>query len=309
VLDLNNPSTQFLISASIAFLALLAAIFVPIFIYRKQRDRKGISYRIFYDTIVFRSQKSEITYNERKGIEIRYVTYKDASKKEKIEEIPVEENVYLVELKIWNSGDRPIKEEDFLDEKMKLIEIDFGQDARVLDIQGFWTNPENIKVEIGDPKIDKNIISFQRPPYLIQGSSMSVRVLLTKYKFENLKLNIPPIDGKLTENYDKTLYGRITNSPLFAYGFFAYIILLNVLITIAILSVIFGVLIFIFYQSHQIFYQSIPDWLFASITLILGFLIFFASLIYITPPISKLIQRKTPNISWPRVWENINKRE
>ena len=90
---LSNPGWQIAINAAIGLLTII----VSIIIYRRQRNRRSITYEVVSDTPIL-SLKEEI-----KGrVQVLFDTK------------PVGE-VRLVILKIWNSGDSPILPNEYIE--------------------------------------------------------------------------------------------------------------------------------------------------------------------------------------------------
>src|SRR5437879_3661903 len=91
-------------------LCLLAAIIVPIVIYLKQRGNKVISYMVTNDVPLF-NVKDEVKDN----FEVRFHGE------------PVNDATF-VSVHIWNSGNIPIEEADFVDP----IKLSFGDNAKII---------------------------------------------------------------------------------------------------------------------------------------------------------------------------------
>src|SRR5258708_4364956 len=94
----------------IGALALLTSVLVPVVIYLRGRSKKEISYAV-YDSISLVNIKEEVKENFE-------VSYRG---------IPVQDAT-LQSVRVWNSGNVPIEEDDFVDP----IKLDFGKDATVI---------------------------------------------------------------------------------------------------------------------------------------------------------------------------------
>ena len=105
----------------IAALCLVTSVLVPIAIHLRERSKKEISYRVI-DDVPLLNIKEEVKEN----FEVRY------------NGIPVKDATFLL-VRVWNSGNVPIEEADFIDP----IKLNFGKDATVI-FSSIGSNPDNI---------------------------------------------------------------------------------------------------------------------------------------------------------------------
>lgn len=111
-------------------LGLLAAIFIPLVIYLKSKNNKEISYRDIAIVPLF-----HINYQVKENFEVLF------------QGEPVS-NATLISVEVWNSGNVPIEEADFIDP----IKLSYGDEADII-FASIGSNPENILSWI---KLEKN---------------------------------------------------------------------------------------------------------------------------------------------------------
>src|SRR2546425_7217887 len=116
---LSNPLWQFLVNVTIAILAIV----IPVLIYRKKQNQRGITYQVISNTSIL---------NFKEDIKGRVQVLFDNN--------PVGD-VRLIILKIWNSGNIPILPNEHIDP----IKFDFGNNVEILDTDVLETVPGDIK--------------------------------------------------------------------------------------------------------------------------------------------------------------------
>src|SRR2546421_9972889 len=133
---------DFLLSPIWAIIAAIAAvIIIPITI--RLRERKVLAYEVIANTTI-------LSVQEGKYVKGRVQVLLDNK--------PVR-NVQIVVLRIWNSGNAPIKREDF--DNHNPIEVDLGKEAEVLEAEVLETIPNNIEAEVkASLKIDSGSVKI-----------------------------------------------------------------------------------------------------------------------------------------------------
>jgi len=149
---LSNPVYIGLI---ITALALLASVLVPVAIYLKQKSKKEISYRVITNVALF-NIKDEV----RENFEVRFRGLEL-------------QNASFVSVTVWNSGNAPIEEADFIDP----ISISFGQDARIIFFN-IGTKPFNILGKYAGT--EKECVEF-KPRLFNKGYWIEVSAMLTEF--------------------------------------------------------------------------------------------------------------------------------
>lgn len=148
---LRDPLWQF-----VGAILTLLAIGASVLIYWLRRRKKRLSYEIVSSNSLL-SMRDELGRN----LEIKYGG----------REV---ENVHLVNVKVYNSGNVPIKSDDF----ERRLSLDFGDGARVLSSEVRSTDPESLDLSHTD---DLNKISFE-PVLLNSKDSFSVKALVSEYE-------------------------------------------------------------------------------------------------------------------------------
>lgn len=146
----RDPTWQF-IGAFLSFLAII----VSIFLYLIQRHRKSLSYKII-------SQSPLLIAEEEVSGKIQIL----------FEGKPAQD-VYLIVLKIANSGTLPIIGTDY----EWPINLSFGQKTQILSVAISETNPKNLKVnaKVEDGKAVLN------PILLNSGDSIRLKILVSNF--------------------------------------------------------------------------------------------------------------------------------
>ena len=141
----------------IGALCLLTSVLVPVVIYLKERSKKEISYIVF-DDMPLLNIKEEVKEN----FEVSYMG------------IPVQDAT-LLSVRVWNSGNVPIEEADFIDP----IKLDFGKDATVIFFHIF-SNPDNILSQYKKSLSGEGYITF-KPRLFNKGYEIRVAVMVTGF--------------------------------------------------------------------------------------------------------------------------------
>lgn len=126
----------------------------------KQRRKKALSYEILSQTPLL-SVKEEV-----KGkVEILF------------DKKPVQQ-VHLVEIRLVNSGNVPIKAEEF----ERPINLSFGEEAQIFTAEVAETTPKSLRAKV---VIEKKIVVLQ-PTLLNEGDSIKLKMLVAKFAKVNL---------------------------------------------------------------------------------------------------------------------------
>lgn len=153
----NDPAW---IGIYVGIIAIVVGGIVSFAIYWRQKDqnRKEITYSVISATSILS------VHEEIKGkIEVLY----DGK--------PVD-NVRLIILGIWNSGNIPILPSDYLEP----IRLDFGKETEILDVQILETTPSNMNVSL---KWDNEIVKLE--PFLLNKKEVvNFKVLLSQFNDE-----------------------------------------------------------------------------------------------------------------------------
>ena len=129
-----------------------------IVIYFLRRRKKRFAYEIISSSSLL-SMRDELERN----LEIRYGGHEV-------------KDVHLINLKFYNSGNVPIKSEDF----ERCISIDFGGESRVLSSEVMDTNPQSLEIEY-----DTSKSTIKLDPVLINSKdSFSIKALVSDYQNE-----------------------------------------------------------------------------------------------------------------------------
>lgn len=178
---LSNPIWQIIANAAIGLLTII----VSIIIFRKQLNRKSITYEVISDTPIL-SLKEEI-----KG---RVQVLFDSK--------PVGD-VRFVILKIWNSGNISILPNEYIEP----IRIDFGEKAEILDADVLETIPNNIKDKVkASLKLNTEYIILE--PFLLNSKdSITLKVLFTRTHIAGeTQVNARIVDINQIQNFDRIVY-------------------------------------------------------------------------------------------------------
>src|SRR5260221_9556305 len=146
---LSNPVYLGLVIGALGLL-------VPVVIYLKQRSKKEVSYHV-YDSISLINIKEEVKENFE-------VSYRG---------IPVQDAT-LLSVRVWNSGNIPIEEADFIDP----IKLDFGKVTTVI-FYCVASDPDNILGQYKDLG-GEGYITFI-PRLFNKGYEITVTVMVTGF--------------------------------------------------------------------------------------------------------------------------------
>lgn len=151
---LRDPLWQF-----VAVVLTSLTILVSYFLYRKQRQRKALSYEILSLTPIL-SMNEEV-----KGkLEIRFSGE------------PVQQ-VHLILIKITNSGNVPIVATDY----ERQVNLSFGEKAKILTVDIVETTPESLQVAV-QKTIEGSKEKALLPPILMnQGDSFTFKLLVSSF--------------------------------------------------------------------------------------------------------------------------------
>jgi hypothetical protein len=200
---LRDPALQFIVNVGVALLGIFFTSIITIVIYRRQQQRKGITYKIISDTPIL-SLKEEV-----KGqIKVLFGTKQVG-------------NVRLVILKIWNSENTPILPGEFIDP----IKLGFGNNVEILDAEILEANPHEIRENVKSSlKLYEENILLE--PFLLNSKdSITLKVLLAQTPLtKELRINARIVGVNQIVNFNKL-------SPIFRplsriFTYFSYFIFL-----------------------------------------------------------------------------------
>lgn len=147
---------NFSIEILLGFLAVIAAITVPLIIYFLQKSKKRLAYEVVSNTQLV-GVKSEV----QNKIKIYY-------------ENKLVENVHLVSIRLINSGNQPISIEDFA----RPINIKLGSNTNILTCEVLEKNPKDLDIVISKMQ---NSVKIQ-PLLLNPNDSLTLNILLSDYR-------------------------------------------------------------------------------------------------------------------------------
>jgi|SRR5450755_3466896 hypothetical protein len=207
---LRDPIWQFTINIVVGLIGIFITSIVSVAIFRRQQNRKGITYRIISDTPIL-SLKEEI-----KGtIQLLFRT-KSVS------------NARLVILKIWNSENTPILPGDFIDP----IRLSFGANSEILDAEMLESVPYHLKDKAKSSlKIETESIVLE-PILLNSRNSITLKILIAQTppltREFNISAHIVGVDH--IHNFHRFPPIIVSLARLFTY--FSYILFLLLIIYI-----------------------------------------------------------------------------
>ena len=147
---------SFSIEILLGFLAVMAAITVPLIIYFLQKSKKRLAYEVVSNT-----QLVGIKNEVQNKIKIYY-------------ENKLVENVHLVSIRFINSGNQPISIDDFA----RPINIQLGSNTNILTCEVLEQNPKDLDVSILKMQ---NRLEIQ-PLLLNPNDSLTLNILLSDYR-------------------------------------------------------------------------------------------------------------------------------
>lgn len=152
----------FLETNLVGIVAVLIALIVPVLLFIKGKNHKELSYEIISNTPLITSDE-EI----RKKIKIVF------------EDEEIKEDVSLVLVRIVNTGNVSIKQEEFIEN----IVIGGDGEFKVFTAELKETSPSNIKVEINNDANNMGLI-FISPLLLNPKDEMTLKLLIASYENE-----------------------------------------------------------------------------------------------------------------------------
>lgn len=155
---LNNSVWQF-----VGVLIGVASIVIPIILYLIQRTKKALSYSIISSTPLLKTSLLHPDINLKGRIEILFMG-------------KAVQNVHLLLVKIFNSGNAPITAKDY----ERPISINFGKESQILSAIISKRTPNDINVSTS---IEKNKIILNEV-LLNKGDSVEFTILTNKYDGE-----------------------------------------------------------------------------------------------------------------------------
>ena len=145
---------QFILTIALTILGIIVAIAIPVIIYLKQRSRKVFSFKLLSVTPLLSVNK------ELKGkIKITY------------ESKPVED-VNLVLVEFFNSGNKEILDTDYIDP----ISVFFGKESQILLSEVVEVKPSPFKISANT---DGMLVTLSKTT-LNAGDSVTIKALVTK---------------------------------------------------------------------------------------------------------------------------------
>lgn len=164
----------------IGVITLLATIIVPIVIYLISRNKKELSYEVSSSTLLAENQE----FRDKLKI---YIDEKE-----------ITSDIYLVLLKIVNSGNIPIREEDFSED------INVHLEGELLQAELKEKLPNNLTV-----KLDKEMSYFSllivKPLLLNKGDEFTLKILSTKSE-KGITINSRIVGVKQIEKYKTPVF-------------------------------------------------------------------------------------------------------
>ena len=238
MLNISNPLVQFVITASIGILAILAAILIPILIYRRQKNRKEITYEVVSSTLVL--PILDIGEQVKSKLQILY-------------DGKLVNDLQIVVLKVSNTGNIPIEATDF--ENNRPITFDFGEEAEIFDVEVLDTIPISFKsrAEIAF-KFDQGKVHLE--PLLLNDQDIIIfKVLLIKF-IRDICVNgrisgVKEILG-MDKNRQRSFPRRVATGATRRVAIGAIIIIVCIIWTLSALGIISLVWAIIFSMSSSI---------------------------------------------------------
>jgi hypothetical protein len=177
-------------SNTIALITLLATIGVPLLIYWLSRNKKELSYKIFTSTLL--SEKQEFREKLRVFIDDQ----------------EIKEDISLILLTIINSGNTPIKVEDFAEG----IYINLVGEGRFLQSEVKSSNPSYLPVKIDEGLLSLNLFSIE-PLLLNKGDEFTLKILGTQVG-DNIEVSSRIVGIKEISKYKPPLFTKFEYSVI-----------------------------------------------------------------------------------------------
>jgi len=145
------------IGAAIGLIGVVAAIILAVAVYRLQRRRKELGYRV-----LSQSRVASVEADLDDKLVIMYDGERVA-------------DVHLVMLELVNSGNQPIIPDDYLHP----LQINLGEGARVLTAEQVGSEPEGIPAS---PSITESLEKVRVDPVLLNaGDSFTLKILVARF--------------------------------------------------------------------------------------------------------------------------------
>ncbi len=198
---LRDPLWQFIVTVSLAVLAILATVVVTVVVYLRQRQRKALEYQI-----VAVSPLVSVADEVKGKLQILF------------EGSPIQ-NAHLIVVKFVNTGNTPITESDFVaplslvfrEDHLQTSDIGGKQSnifiigrAKVLSAEVIETKPPNSQVSI----TAKDAAVIVRPSLLNPQDSITIKVLVTELE------DMISVDARIVGVKQLTRYDAQQPKPL-----------------------------------------------------------------------------------------------
>ncbi len=152
----------------------LLAIIVAIVLFLIQRERKEMAYAIISDTPVV-SFKKDVADQIQVQVQVLY-QQKDGSQK------PINE-IHIIILDIWNSGNKPINLEDYNNNTP--VTFHLGSKVNILDVSINYTIPATLKEHVKWEPWEPDLANIKLNPVQLNSKAViSLRIYLTDYQGE-----------------------------------------------------------------------------------------------------------------------------
>lgn len=209
---IHDPTLQFIISVTIAIAAVVAAIIIA----RKQQGRKEIAYEIISNTSLV-----NISHAVKDKIQIHF-------------EGKIINDLCLVIIRIWNSGNTPITYHDYIEP----ITINFKRQGEVLGFDVTETEPDDLHPHL--EQVNNGIIL--KPLLLNSGDKIKMYILLSN--FDNAINVSARIIGVKKVLETSTVMKKALFSDL------KFFVIFGLLISISISSLTYMIMALIAYHGH-----------------------------------------------------------
>ncbi|PEW46630.1 hypothetical protein CN444_16175 [Bacillus thuringiensis] len=179
----------------------IISIGLTIYIYLKNKKKKELSYQEVSSTPLIKKLHNKVRIH--------------------VDDQEIKEDLYLVVLKIFNSGNEAIKKDDF--ESDILIRFTDGyRNSKVFDAEIFSTIPADIQCDLYNQEYGKEL-GFS-PLLLNPGEGLTIKLLVSKYDKISIKSRI--VGGTIIRSIKKDkkwFFGKI-NSNLILILMIVYLI-------------------------------------------------------------------------------------
>lgn len=162
---IRDPIWQFIITVFVTIVAVLT----PILLYLKQRKNKQLSYEIISSTPLISARRE---YKDKLNIFF---------------EKKLVEQVHLLVIKLFNSGNLPILTDDY----ERHISLNFGEKAQTLTAEIINTDPKSLESSVGMLINGKGKEVTLSPVMLNDGDSITLKMLVNKFGGEVV------VDGRI----------------------------------------------------------------------------------------------------------------